>query len=107
MTKRTSGLQLLITPYEAGANLYRRTGETLPKEVLDACLAADAISFRTKGMDMDGHDVQDDFNSLIDHLCRVNRLYSSFGLPKWISSPTSDRRLSCKSCISMFDKKIE
>ena len=50
VTKSTSGLQLLITPYEAGANLYRRTGETLPKEVLDACLDADAVLLAAIGL---------------------------------------------------------
>jgi 3-isopropylmalate dehydrogenase len=50
VTKSTPGLKLLITPYEAGANLYRRTGETLPKEVLDACLAADAVLLAAIGL---------------------------------------------------------
>ena len=50
VTKSAPGLQLLITPYEAGANLYRRTGETLPKEVLDACLDADAVLLAAIGL---------------------------------------------------------
>ncbi len=44
------GLKLQITPYEAGANLYRKTGETLPKDVLDACLDADAVLLAAIGL---------------------------------------------------------
>ena len=37
------GLKLDFTDYEAGVELYLRTGVALPTEVFDACAAADAI----------------------------------------------------------------
>ncbi len=50
VAERTPGLELIITSYEAGANLYKRTGETLPKEVLNACLQADAVLLAAIGL---------------------------------------------------------
>ncbi len=44
------GLQLECQAYRAGAELYRETGETLPKGVLDACLAADAVLLAAIGL---------------------------------------------------------
>ncbi len=62
ITATTLGLELQITSYEAGANLYRKTGETLPKDVLDACLAADAVLLAAIGLPdvrkADGTEVQ-------------------------------------------------
>jgi 3-isopropylmalate dehydrogenase len=43
-------LELHITPYEAGAALYRRRGEALPADVLEACLAADAVLLAAIGL---------------------------------------------------------
>ena len=58
----TSGLDLQITSYEAGANLYLKSGETLPKHVLDACLDADAVLLAAIGLPTvrksDGTEVQ-------------------------------------------------
>lgn len=45
----TPGLRLRFAEYEAGAELYRRTGVALPTEVFDACRAADAIFFGAVG----------------------------------------------------------
>ena len=54
--------QLDCTPYRAGAELYRETGETLPRDVLDACLAADAVLLSAIGLpdvrQPDGTEVQ-------------------------------------------------
>ncbi len=62
ITATTPGLELQITSYEAGANLYRKSGETLPKDVLDACLAADAVLLAAIGLPdvrkADGTEVQ-------------------------------------------------
>jgi len=53
---------LQITSYEAGANLYLKSGETLPKDVLDACLNADAVLLAAIGLPnvrkSDGTEVQ-------------------------------------------------
>ncbi len=60
----TSGLKLQITPYEAGATLYRQRGETLPAEVLKECLEADAVLLAAVGLPdvrkPDGTEVQPD-----------------------------------------------
>jgi len=45
----TPGLRLEFAEYEAGAELYRRTGVALPAEVFAACQAADAIFFGAVG----------------------------------------------------------
>ncbi len=50
IAESTPGLELDITPYEAGAGLYRKTGETLPKDVLDACMSADAVLLAAIGL---------------------------------------------------------
>ncbi len=50
IAESTLGLELQITPYEAGANLYRKTGETLPQDVLEACLDADAVLLAAIGL---------------------------------------------------------
>ena len=46
---RAPGLRLDFAEYEAGAELYRRTGVALPTEVYRACEAADAIYFGAVG----------------------------------------------------------
>jgi 3-isopropylmalate dehydrogenase len=46
----TSGLELAITSYDAGADRYRNQGEALPSDVLDACLAADAVLLAAIGL---------------------------------------------------------
>ncbi len=62
ITATTPGLELQITSYEAGANLYRKSGETLPKDVLDACLAAEGVLLAAIGLPdvrkADGTEVQ-------------------------------------------------
>jgi 3-isopropylmalate dehydrogenase len=50
VSKSTPGLTLQVTSYEAGANLYRKTGETLPRDVLNACLDADAVLLAAIGL---------------------------------------------------------
>lgn len=47
---RTAGLRLTVTPYEAGATLYRQRGEALPADVLAECLAADAVLLAAIGL---------------------------------------------------------
>ncbi len=55
-------IQLDCQSHRAGAELYRETGETLPKNVLDACLAADAVLLSAIGLpdvrQPDGTEVQ-------------------------------------------------
>ena len=46
----TGGPKLDFAEYEAGAGLYRRTGEALPAAVLDECLAADAVFLAAIGL---------------------------------------------------------
>ncbi len=45
-----AGLDLAVEECEAGAGCYRRTGEELPRETLEACEAADAILFGAAGL---------------------------------------------------------
>ena len=56
------GLKLEITDHVAGAEHYRRTGEILPPNVLDACRAADAVFLAAIGLpdvrQPDGTEVQ-------------------------------------------------
>ncbi len=56
------GLDLTFTSHRAGAELYRETGETLPADVLDACLDADAVLLSAIGLpdvrQPDGTEVQ-------------------------------------------------
>jgi len=46
----TPGLSLEITPYRAGAELYRDVGETLPDTVVKACIDADAVLLSAIGL---------------------------------------------------------
>jgi 3-isopropylmalate dehydrogenase len=59
-----SGLDVQFTRHEAGAELYRKTGQTMPQEVLDDCLAADAVLLAAIGLPdvrkPDGTEVQPD-----------------------------------------------
>ena len=50
LCKKTRGIDLHVTPYRAGAELYRETGETLPPGVLSACLGADAVLLSAIGL---------------------------------------------------------
>ncbi|MBI1347544.1 isocitrate/isopropylmalate dehydrogenase family protein [bacterium] len=60
----TPGLELQFTSYPAGATHYRETGVALPRETLDACLAADAVLLCAVGLPdvrkPDGTEVQPD-----------------------------------------------
>lgn len=60
----TPGLQLQLTHYACGAAHYRETGEGLPRDVLDACLQADAVLLCAVGLPEvrkpDGTEVQPD-----------------------------------------------
>lgn len=62
LTASTPGFDLKLTSHEAGASLYRETGEALPKQVLDACLQADAVLLSAIGLpdvrQSDGTEVQ-------------------------------------------------
>lgn len=59
---RLPGLRVVTTTHEAGAELYRRTGTTLPDEVLQDCLEADAVLLAAIGLPdvrkADGTEVQ-------------------------------------------------
>ena len=61
---KVPALDLQLKLYEAGAELYRKTGETLPQGVLDNCLAADAVLLAAIGLPdvrkADGTEVQPD-----------------------------------------------
>jgi len=58
----TPGLSLEITPYRAGAELYRDSGEALPAAVVERCLEADAVLLSAIGLPdvryADGTEVQ-------------------------------------------------
>lgn len=60
----TEGLSLDVASYQAGAALYRRTGEALPGDVVEKCLAADAVLLSAVGLPdvrkPDGTEVQPD-----------------------------------------------
>jgi 3-isopropylmalate dehydrogenase len=45
-----AGLELEFTRHEAGARHFQRTGEVLPRAVLDDCLAADAVFLAAIGL---------------------------------------------------------
>jgi 3-isopropylmalate dehydrogenase len=47
---QTGGFRLRFEPYEAGAELYRRTGVSLPDEVWLAAESADAVLFGAMGL---------------------------------------------------------
>jgi 3-isopropylmalate dehydrogenase len=47
---QTDDLKLRTTSHDAGADRFRRTGEILPKAVLDDCLAADAVLLAAIGL---------------------------------------------------------
>jgi 3-isopropylmalate dehydrogenase len=55
-------LKLSFTSHHAGAELYRQTGEALPREVLEDCLSADAVLLAAIGLpdvrQPDGTEVQ-------------------------------------------------
>ena len=44
------GLELNMTAYRAGAELYRESGVALPDEVLEGCLSADAVLLSAIGL---------------------------------------------------------
>lgn len=50
MVEKIAGLDLTFTSHRAGAELYRDTGETLPANVLEDCLAADAVLLSAIGL---------------------------------------------------------
>jgi 3-isopropylmalate dehydrogenase len=50
MVRDIPGLRLTFTSHRAGAELYRETGEALPADVLDDCLAADAVLLSAIGL---------------------------------------------------------
>ncbi|KAA5541757.1 isocitrate/isopropylmalate dehydrogenase family protein [Roseiconus nitratireducens] len=56
------GLELSFTSHQAGAELYRQTGETIPADVLRDCLDADAVLLSAIGLpdvrQPDGTEVQ-------------------------------------------------
>ncbi|MEM8672129.1 MAG: isocitrate/isopropylmalate dehydrogenase family protein [Planctomycetota bacterium] len=62
LTDHKLGFELNLTSHEAGASLYRETGEALPQRVLDACLQADAVLLSAIGLpdvrQADGTEVQ-------------------------------------------------
>ncbi len=62
LVRQTPGLDLLMTAYRAGAELYRVTGDVLPQCVLDRCLEADAVLLSAIGLPdvrfADGTEVQ-------------------------------------------------
>lgn len=55
-------LRVQLTPHQAGAGHYRKTGRTLPDDVLQACLEADAVLLAAIGLpdvrNPDGTEVQ-------------------------------------------------
>src|SRR5258706_5179876 len=47
---RATGLRFEFTTHDFGADHYRRTGDALPKRVMDDCLSADAVLFGAIGL---------------------------------------------------------
>jgi 3-isopropylmalate dehydrogenase len=47
---RASGISLDFTAHDFGADHFRRTGDALPKRVVDDCLAADSVLFGAIGL---------------------------------------------------------
>ena len=62
LTAGASDLELELTEYRAGADLYRETGVALPDDVLNACLEADAVLLSAIGLpdvrQADGTEIQ-------------------------------------------------
>lgn len=62
MVSSNANLNLVFTSHRAGAELFRETGETLPKSVLEDCLDADAVLLSAIGLpdvrNPDGTEVQ-------------------------------------------------
>ncbi len=50
LAKRFPDLSLQHTTYEAGAELYRKTGTAIPANVLEACVSADAVLLSAIGL---------------------------------------------------------
>jgi 3-isopropylmalate dehydrogenase len=50
MVRDIPGLRLIFTSHRAGAELYWETGEALPAQVLEECLAADAVLLSAIGL---------------------------------------------------------
>jgi len=44
MPQEIGGLELNLASYHAGTMWYRKTGEALPQEVLNDCLAANPVA---------------------------------------------------------------
>lgn len=82
-----------ITFYEAGANLYLKSGETLPKDVLDACLNADAVLLAKIGLPnvrkSDGTEVQPE---MMMGLRRALNVYAAVRLVKLYPGVTGPLR---------------
>ena len=78
LVSATTGLDLAFTSHRAGAELYRECGQTLPEEVLEDCLAADAVLLAAIGLPdvrhPDGTEVQP---QMMVGLRRALRLHSA------------------------------
>ena len=98
---RTEDFRLRLEPYEAGAELYRRTGVSLPDEVWDAAEAADAILFGAMGLPdvryPNGTEVlpQIEFRERLDLYAGVRPIRILPGAP----TPLADPRARTTDCV--------
>lgn len=98
---RTGGFRLRLEPYEAGAELFRRTGVSLPDEVWLAAESADAILFGAMGLPdvryPNGTEVlpQIEFRERLDLYAGVRPLRVLPGAP----TPLADPRARTVDCV--------
>ena len=101
VTERIGGFGLRLVPCEAGADLYRRTGEALPAAALRAAESADAILLGAMGLPdvryPDGTEVAPhlDFRDRFELYAGVRPIRVLAGVP----TPLADRRASQIDCV--------
>ncbi len=93
--RRAGGVRLVVTEYEAGANLYSRTGESLPEEAMAAAASAHAILLGAMGLPNvrypDGTEVapQIDFREKFELYAGVRPVRAVSGVPVPLADPRS------------------
>lgn len=91
--RRVGGFELALNEMEAGAELYRRTGDPLPLDVLKACGAADAVLLGAMGLPEvryeDGREIapQLDLREKFELFAGVRPIRSIPGAPSPLADP--------------------
>ncbi|MDA0285692.1 MAG: isocitrate/isopropylmalate dehydrogenase family protein [Planctomycetota bacterium] len=92
--KRLPDLQLDVTCYAAGAKHYRETGVTLPGDVVQACLDADAVLLSAIGLPdvrrPDGTEVQPEMMVGLRRAMNLHSAVRPVRLYDGVSSPLKD-----------------